>query len=328
MKKLVYISHPSSGLVENTKKVEKIIEKLYSDVNIRNNCIIVSPIHNYGFMYNSVDYDTGLSFCTDLLERCDVMWVFGNWESSKGCKTEIALAKKIGIPYIIFKSVDEVIKSFKCYDNRLSILTTPIKHKDGCEHMYMAIDNITLCYKDKMRRKIANNILYGSIESVNNNEKNFDQFSKIIEIEMDSTKILDLSDARCVNQLSMYGFAMHPEIVSSDDEDKLLDLFMAENSSFGAVKRAVPGHTGLIDDNSVIKIDNKTVYRIYDLECIKSITVYDRYCLGSNRWLNTKYPFYESKDTDKKQNKVEDAKTEKAEKESIPTYRMQFLKKE
>ena len=107
MKKLIYVSHPSSGKIENTLKVEKIIKELYKHKELYENLTFVSPIHCYGFMYNDCDYDTGLSFCTDLLEHCSGMLLCGDWEKSTGCKVERQICLDKGIPIVeVFNSDD------------------------------------------------------------------------------------------------------------------------------------------------------------------------------------------------------------------------------
>ncbi|MBO5388618.1 MAG: DUF4406 domain-containing protein [Lachnospiraceae bacterium] len=113
MKKLVYISHPSSGLEENTKDIEKIIRTLYKDDELFDNFCFVSPVHCYGFMYHETEYYKGLSFCTDLLEHCDMMLVFGDWENSTGCTEEVRLCKELNIPYLILGHSDELDKHIK-----------------------------------------------------------------------------------------------------------------------------------------------------------------------------------------------------------------------
>lgn len=107
-KDLVYISHPSSGLKENTLDVEKIIRRLYADNNLYSKYCFVSPIHCFGFMYHDVEYFKGLSFCTDLLMHCKIMLVFGDWTNSVGCKAEIDLCRELGIPVIFIDNSDKL----------------------------------------------------------------------------------------------------------------------------------------------------------------------------------------------------------------------------
>lgn len=102
-KKLIYISHPSSGLESNTRKVEDIIRNLYKNKEFRDKYCVISPIHNFGFMYNDewLSYDDGLNLCLDLLDSCDIMLVFGDYTNSKGCTREIEYCKENEINTII-----------------------------------------------------------------------------------------------------------------------------------------------------------------------------------------------------------------------------------
>lgn len=99
-KKLVYISHPSSGKQENTDRVTKILTGLCSDKDITDKYCFVSPIHNYGSMYNMLNYETGLNLCLDLLAKCDIMLLCGDWESSRGCNIEYKFCQENNIQII------------------------------------------------------------------------------------------------------------------------------------------------------------------------------------------------------------------------------------
>jgi len=83
---LIYISHPYGNNPENIKKVEEIIHRLVKE---HPENTYISPIHCFGFMYNSVSYEAGLEMCLNLLDRCEKMMVFGNWQDSRGCNAEI-----------------------------------------------------------------------------------------------------------------------------------------------------------------------------------------------------------------------------------------------
>lgn len=112
-KKLLYISHPSGGLPENTEEIANIVRELYKNDEIYNNFCIVSPVHCYGFMYEEYDscekdYYKGLSFCTDLLLHCDVMLLTGNWKSSRGCNEEVNVCNKCNIPFIEVNTIEEL----------------------------------------------------------------------------------------------------------------------------------------------------------------------------------------------------------------------------
>ena len=81
--------------------VEDLIKKL---VNEYPDYLFVSPIHSFSFLYNSVDYTTGLNMCLWLLKQCDEMWVFGDYQESVGCMSEIAYCQNHSIPYKIIES--------------------------------------------------------------------------------------------------------------------------------------------------------------------------------------------------------------------------------
>lgn len=95
---LIYISHPYGGRAENKAKIEQIIHGLAAKDKANT---YVSPVHCFGFMYNSVPYLHGLGMCLDLLGRCDKMIVFGDWQHSIGCREEIRYCQEHGIAYVV-----------------------------------------------------------------------------------------------------------------------------------------------------------------------------------------------------------------------------------
>jgi hypothetical protein len=95
---LIYISHPYGGQEENKQEVEKIIRRL---TLLYPEHTYVSPIHCFGFMYDLVQYETGLDMCLELLSKCDKMLVFSDWKSSRGCTAEVLFAEMHMIPYEI-----------------------------------------------------------------------------------------------------------------------------------------------------------------------------------------------------------------------------------
>lgn len=97
---IVYISHPYGGEKENENKVAGIILELRKK---HPDYLFISPIHCFSYEYQISDYETGISYCLWLLEKCDEMWVFGDWKSSKGCNMEIEYCNMHGIPYEIKK---------------------------------------------------------------------------------------------------------------------------------------------------------------------------------------------------------------------------------
>ncbi len=120
-KQLVYISHPSGGKEENTKEIEYIIEELYKDDELFDKCCFVSPVHCYGFMYDTYEtnYLKGLQFCLDLLMHCDKMIVFGDHRSSRGCTREIEVANTLGKKYLCFEDVSDMYAIIREIKNSL-----------------------------------------------------------------------------------------------------------------------------------------------------------------------------------------------------------------
>ena len=97
--KRIYISHKYGNNFKNLIRVEAIISQLQRKMPENN---YVSPLHCFGFMYNTVDYQTGLDMCLNELDTCDEMWVFDDFLDSKGVNAEIEYCKKYGKKYKIW----------------------------------------------------------------------------------------------------------------------------------------------------------------------------------------------------------------------------------
>ena len=92
---LVYCSHKFGGKLENAKAAETKIKKL--QLSDPKNTYI-SPIHAFGFMYDTVSYEDGIDMCLDLLSKCDMMIVLS--ELSKGVRAELKYCIDNAIPYV------------------------------------------------------------------------------------------------------------------------------------------------------------------------------------------------------------------------------------
>lgn len=95
---IIYISHPYGSRKENEDRVAKILlelQKEYPDY------LFISPIHCYSWLYEYDDYEKGLARCLWLLEKCNRMWVYGDYQKSRGCVAEIEYAHEHKIPYVI-----------------------------------------------------------------------------------------------------------------------------------------------------------------------------------------------------------------------------------
>ena len=90
---LIYCSHKFGGKLENAKAVELKIKRLQL-ADPKNTYI--SPIHTFGFMYDTVSYEDGIDMCLDLLSKCDAMVVLS--EKSKGVEIEIEYCIVARIP--------------------------------------------------------------------------------------------------------------------------------------------------------------------------------------------------------------------------------------
>lgn len=89
---LIYCSHKFGGKLENAKAAETKIKRL--QLADPDNAYI-SPIHTFGWLYDTADYNTGLRWCLDLLSKCDKMIVLSDF--SKGVHAEIDTAEALGI---------------------------------------------------------------------------------------------------------------------------------------------------------------------------------------------------------------------------------------
>ncbi|WP_455611415.1 DUF4406 domain-containing protein [Cloacibacillus porcorum] len=101
MKKTVYIAHPLIGGARTPQQnfieagnIARLIAFAEPDV------LVLSPIHAFSFLpYEDSRSDLrGRELCMDLIRHADELRVFGDWESSEGCRMEIEIARHMGIP--------------------------------------------------------------------------------------------------------------------------------------------------------------------------------------------------------------------------------------
>ena len=87
MKKLVYVAHPLRGDVPgNMQRIEEIMRELSEE---HRDCNFFSPLHGYAFHDPEDDQALVMERCLDMLDRCDEIWVFGDWTRSEGCTREV-----------------------------------------------------------------------------------------------------------------------------------------------------------------------------------------------------------------------------------------------
>ncbi len=114
-KSIIYISHPFGGDENNQRIIGRLIVKLQKTFP---DFLFISPIHSFSFAYHDVSYQKGLNMCLWLLEKCDEMWVFGDYQFSIGCMSEIAYCKNHNIYYQIMSEncFGQNKIQRKCYD--------------------------------------------------------------------------------------------------------------------------------------------------------------------------------------------------------------------
>jgi nucleoside 2-deoxyribosyltransferase len=99
--KSIYIAHPYQGKGENKLKVTDICRKI-----AESGYLPISPIHAMGFYDEAVnpeEREQALKLCRELVLKCDVVLLCGDWENSEGCMMEFEVALKNNIPAIGYK---------------------------------------------------------------------------------------------------------------------------------------------------------------------------------------------------------------------------------
>ena len=97
----IYVAHPYDGQEENKKKVEEFI-KLLIKKNIFHKPNFISPTHNYGYLYNNMEYEKGIDLCLNLLNECDILLI---------PKIELGYAKHKGMKIIHWEDVVSINES-------------------------------------------------------------------------------------------------------------------------------------------------------------------------------------------------------------------------
>ena len=93
--KTVYVAHPLRGDVEgNMRRATDICRAL----SHREDLVIMSPLHAFSFCSPTGEQYTPFRLCQEWLGRCDMLWLFGDWRRSEGCKMEWMAARERSIP--------------------------------------------------------------------------------------------------------------------------------------------------------------------------------------------------------------------------------------
>lgn len=93
---VAYMAHPYGGKAENIEKACDMAEKL-ADLHPR--MAIINPLDNFRYLAYSGERDI-LGREKQVLERCDVLIMTGDWKTSHGCMGEFSFAYNHGIPII------------------------------------------------------------------------------------------------------------------------------------------------------------------------------------------------------------------------------------
>ena len=92
---LVYVAQPFGGDTNVYKVARRIMRDLIKNYP---RAVFISPILQYGFMYEGVEYIEGLEICINLLRKCDGLLLLKGWQESRGCIAEWAAARALSIP--------------------------------------------------------------------------------------------------------------------------------------------------------------------------------------------------------------------------------------
>lgn len=109
--KLVYISHPYTtppGIIANATAIKEICKKVSEFDGI----VPLAPTYAQSWLddpYDEQENLLALSYCIEMLKRCDEVWFFGAWRGSMGCQAEYEAAVTYEIPRkeFVFDNVDD-----------------------------------------------------------------------------------------------------------------------------------------------------------------------------------------------------------------------------
>lgn len=100
--KKIYITHPLRGdnpTPENIELNRTSVDEICREfAQLQPHVLILSPIHAFAFEASDAPDEYIFNKCRALLSLADELWVFGDWEKSRGCCMEIKFAKALGIP--------------------------------------------------------------------------------------------------------------------------------------------------------------------------------------------------------------------------------------
>ena len=108
--KMIYAAHPYGGLKYNIAQSENIcfnIKQMFGWLNdvfaTEIGATILNPLNCFSAQhYNGQPFEFDIKDCLSLLDKCDVLFLTGDWRESRGCCTEYGFAVAKGIPIIQF----------------------------------------------------------------------------------------------------------------------------------------------------------------------------------------------------------------------------------
>lgn len=94
--RVVYLAHPfRSDPKGNRERTAAILKGLAAR---RPDAVFVSPVLAFSYPEEPRDRKPAPSCCSEMLERCDELWLAGEWRLSEGCLMEKERAKRHGVP--------------------------------------------------------------------------------------------------------------------------------------------------------------------------------------------------------------------------------------
>ncbi|WP_302154882.1 DUF4406 domain-containing protein [uncultured Dialister sp.] len=93
---VAYMAHPYGGKKENIEKACDMAEKL---ADLHPHMSIINPLDNFRYLEYFGERDI-LAREKQVLERCDVLIMTGDWRTSPGCMGEASFAYAHNIPII------------------------------------------------------------------------------------------------------------------------------------------------------------------------------------------------------------------------------------
>ncbi len=94
--KRAFISHPfRDNPVANRRKIADICRKI---AETQPDVMPVSPVHAFSYLDDAIHRQLAIGYCLELLELCDEVWMYGDWQKSEGCVKEFVHAWRLNKP--------------------------------------------------------------------------------------------------------------------------------------------------------------------------------------------------------------------------------------